>query len=66
MTRYLAAFALAFTLFFTLAGPAHASSETDSATNTFSWSAVFSNAIGTAAVALPAVVFIALNNRKDK
>lgn len=65
MNRYLAAFALAFSLIFGLAIPAHASSESTSDTPTFSWSAVLSNALGTTLVALPAVVFIALQNRKD-
>lgn len=65
MNRYLAAFALAFSLIFGLAIPAHASSESTSDTRTFSWSAVLSNALGTTFVALPAVVFVALQNRKD-
>lgn len=65
MNRYLAAFALAFSLIFGLAIPAHASSESNSDTHTFSWSAVLSNALGTTLVALPAVVFVALQNRKD-
>lgn len=65
LNRYLAAFALAFSLIFGLAIPAHASSESTSDTSTFSWSAVLSNALGTTIVALPAVVFVALQNRKD-
>ena len=66
MSRYIAAFALAFTLFFGLAIPAYASSETTSATYTFSWSAVLSKAIGGLAIVAPAIVFMNLNNRKDK
>ena len=65
MNRYLAAFALAFGLIFGLAIPSYASSESTSDTSTFSWSAVLSNAIGTTVVALPAIVFVALQNRKD-
>ena len=65
MNRYLAAFALAFSLVFCLAIPAHADSESTSDTSTFGWSAVLSNALGTTIVALPAVIFVALQNRKD-
>lgn len=65
MNRYLAAFALAFSLIFGLAIPAHANSESTSDTRTFSWSAVLSKALGTTLVALPAVVFVSLQNRKD-
>lgn len=66
MNRYLAAFVLAFSLIFGLTIPAHASSETSSDTNTFSWSATLSRAVGTTIIALPAIVFVALSNRKDK
>lgn len=65
MKQYLAAFMLAFGLIFGLSIPAHASSESTSDTRTFSWSAVLSNALGMTVVALPAVVFVALQNRKD-
>lgn len=66
MKRYLAALAVAFCLIFSLTIPANASSERTSDTSTFSWSSVLSNALGTTIVALPAVVFVALQNRKDK
>ena len=65
MNRYLATFALAFSLIFCLAIPTYASSEKTSDTSTFSWSSVLSNALGMTIVALPAVVFVALQNRKD-
>ena len=65
MNRYLATFALAFCLLFALAIPAHASSENTSGTHVFSWSHTLSSAVGTTVIALPAIVFIALNNKKD-
>lgn len=66
MYRYLAAFMLAFTLTFGLVGAAHAGSEGDASTETFSWSAVFSSALFGTLVAAPVVVYFALNDRKDK
>lgn len=65
MQRYLATFMLAFALIFGVAIPAHASSETESSTSSFSWSAVFSKAIFGTLVAAPAIVYFSLNNRKD-
>lgn len=66
MIRYIATIALAFSLIFSLTIPAYASSENTSDASAFSWSAVLSNSIGMTLIALPAIVFIALNNRKDK
>ena len=65
MNRYLAAFALAFALFFGLTIPAYASSETTSDSNAFNWSAVFSKVIWGTAIAIPGVIFVALNNHKE-
>lgn len=69
MRRYLAAFMLSFmmtlTLIFGLVGVAHASTETTSSSETFSWSSVLSKALFTTLVAAPAVVYFSIN-KKDK
>lgn len=65
MRRYIAAFLMTLTLMFGLAGVAHASTETTSSSETFSWSGVFSKVIVTTIIVAPAVVYFSLN-KKDK
>lgn len=66
MRRYFAAFMLAFVLMFGMVSVAHASTDTTSSHQTFSWSAVTYKAIFGILIAAPAVVYFSLNNRKDK
>lgn len=65
MRRYLAFFTLVFTLFFGLATPTYASSETTSDTYTFSWTAALSKTIGGVVVAIPAIAYLHRNNHKE-
>lgn len=64
MRNFLATVTLSIVLVIGIGLPAHASSITETEAH-FSWSSVVSKAVTGMVVAIPAVVYFVLNNRKE-